>query len=173
MFNQHKTDCTIGETGFEDVMPDDRKYLRFLPRAGKSVSLTVGNPITSKIVPLVEEWRRLVDLAAAAAGGGGDPEALTGGRGGSWSAHDPESAHIESMLPHVHDAETRLSLANAHPERRARMTGHLVEKKQEESIRKRICEVLTDELQALGIAVEEKEGKDGRQWRNAVQVDPR
>lgn len=49
-------------SGFEKVMPDDRKTLRFLPRIGKNIKLTFGQPIDDiKIESFRTRWRELSD----------------------------------------------------------------------------------------------------------------
>jgi monolysocardiolipin acyltransferase len=142
-------------SGFEQVMPDTRKYLRFLPRPGKKISITIGDPITSKIEPLVNEWKR---LAALEKRGG---KSL--GVGGEWSGA------TEKVLSGIRDAETRVSVAAAlSPERRERGMGKIAEGR-EVLVRKHICGVLSHELAALGRGVEEREGKDKDEWRNAVR----
>lgn len=141
--------------GFEDVMPDTRKYLRFLPRPGKRISITIGAPITNKIAPLVDEWRRVADST---------PGQL--GLGGSWSGKES----IESILGSIQDAQTKVDLAATNPERKERSRGMMGGGK-DESVRIKICQILTDELATMGRRIEEREGKDKRAWRNAVRRD--
>jgi len=136
-------------------MPDTRKYLRFLPRPGKRISITIGNPITDKIAPLVDEWRRVADST---------PGRL--GLGGSWSGKES----IESVLGSIQDAQTKVDLAAINPERKERSRGTIGGGK-EESVRKEICQVLTDELASMGRRIEEREGKDKKAWRNAVRCE--
>ena len=136
-------------------MPDTRKYLRFLPRPGKRISITIGNPITDKIAPLVDEWRRVADST---------PGRL--GLGGSWSGKES----IESVLGSIQDAQTKVDLAAINPERKERSRGTIGGGK-EESVRKEICQVLTDELASMGRRIEEREGKDKKPWRNAVRCE--
>ncbi|KAH8084822.1 hypothetical protein HD553DRAFT_36714 [Filobasidium floriforme] len=140
-------------SGFEDVMPDTRKYLRFLPRPGKRISITIGDPITDKISPLVDEWRRLARVG---------PGKL--GVGGAWSGNE----RIEASLGAVKDAKTKVDLASSNPERRERASGQVADGR-EVSVRKQICQVLTDELTAMGMHIEAEEGKDKNPWRNAVR----
>ncbi|GHJ87512.1 hypothetical protein NliqN6_3914 [Naganishia liquefaciens] len=144
-------------SGFDDVMPDTRKYLRFLPRPGKSVSITVGSPITSKILPLVEEWRRIAQTR-------GSP-----GVGGKWSASARRNSfdEDENALTTIRDAQTRVQVASRNPERQARALGL----EGEERVRIEICDLLYKELQGMGIEVEKAEGKDKRPWRTAVSID--
>jgi monolysocardiolipin acyltransferase len=134
-------------------MPDTRKYLRFLPRPGKRISITIGDPITDKISPLVDEWRRLAKVG---------PGKL--GVGGAWSGNE----RIEASLGAVKDAKTKVDLASSNPERRERASGQVAEGR-EVSVRKQICQVLTDELTAMGMRIEAREGKDKNPWRNAVR----
>jgi monolysocardiolipin acyltransferase len=134
-------------------MPDTRKYLRFLPRPGKRISITIGDPITNKIAPLVDEWRRVARST---------PGRL--GVGGSWSGKEG----IETALGSIQDAQTKIDLAAINPERKERSRGTIGGGK-EESIRIKICQVLTDELVSIGNRIEKREGKDKRAWRNAVK----
>jgi hypothetical protein len=149
----------IVRTGFDDVMPDTRKYLRFLPRPGKSVSITVGQPITSKILPLVEGWRQVAQTS-------GNP-----GVGGKWSPSARRNSFDEGeyALATIKDAQAKVDLAALNPERQARTRGHLGS--EEERVRIKICDLLYNEVQQMGIKVEEQEGKDKRPWRTAVSID--
>jgi hypothetical protein len=137
--------------GFDEVMPDTRKYLRFLPRLGKQISITIGDPITDKISPLVDEWRRMVGV---------EPGKL--GVGGAWREND----RIEASLGDIKDAKTKIDLASINPERQQRASGKVAEGR-EESVRKRLCQLLMDELAEMGTRVETREGKDKNAWRNA------
>jgi len=134
-------------------MPDTRKYLRFLPRPGKRISITIGDPITHKVSPLVDEWRRLAGIG---------PGKL--GVGGSWGGTE----RIEASLGAVKDAKTKVDLASVNPERQERASGKVAEGK-EESVRKRLSQLLMDELTEMGVRIEAKEGKDKAAWRNAVR----
>lgn len=55
-------------------MPEPRKFLKFLPRPGADVHITIGKPLTAAIEPLVAEWRRLAVEQPAAVGVGGEWE---------------------------------------------------------------------------------------------------
>ena len=44
---------------FDTLMPETRGWPRPIPRAGGDVSITIGESLTSKIQPLVEEWKRI------------------------------------------------------------------------------------------------------------------
>jgi len=44
---------------FDTLMPETRGWPRPVPRAGGNVSITIGSSLTSKIQPLVEEWKRV------------------------------------------------------------------------------------------------------------------
>jgi hypothetical protein len=136
-------------------MPDTRKYLRFLPRPGKRISITIGAPISNKIAPLVDEWRRVAEST---------PGRL--GVGGSWSGKEG----IETVLASIQDAQTKVDLAAINPERKERSRGTIGGGK-EESVRIKICQILTDELTTMGRRIEEREGKDKKAWRNAVRRD--
>ena len=43
---------------FDTLMPETRGWPRPVPRKGGNVSITIGQPLTSTIQPLVEEWKR-------------------------------------------------------------------------------------------------------------------
>jgi hypothetical protein len=146
--------------GFDDVMPDTRKYLRFLPRPGKSVSITIGQPITSKILPLVEGWKHLAKNS-------GNP-----GVGGKWSQSARSNVFDDDAiaLNSIKDAQTKVNVAAQNPERQARSTG-LSSNGEERRIRISICDLLYKEIQDMGIKVEQQEGKDKRPWRTAVSID--
>ncbi|KAJ9102349.1 hypothetical protein QFC21_002749 [Naganishia friedmannii] len=147
-------------SGFDDVMPDTRKYLRFLPRPGKSVSITIGQPITSKILPLVEGWKQLAQNS-------GNP-----GVGGKWSQRARSNVQDDDALAlrSIKDAQTKVNVAAQNPERRARSTG-LSSNGEEQRIRISICDLLYKVIQDMGIKVEQQEGKDKRPWRTAVSID--
>lgn len=134
-------------------MPDTRKYLRFLPRPGKRISITIGDPITNKISPLVDEWRRSAKVG---------PGRL--GVGGAWSGTE----RIEASLSAVKDAKTKVDVASVNPERQERASGKFADGR-DESVRKRLCQVLMDELTEMGVRIEAQEGKDKAPWRNAVR----
>jgi monolysocardiolipin acyltransferase len=42
---------------FDTMMPETRGWPRPVPRKGGNVSITIGEPLTSRIKPLVEEWK--------------------------------------------------------------------------------------------------------------------
>lgn len=42
---------------FDTMMPETRGWPRPVPRKGGNVSITIGEPLTSRIQPLVEEWK--------------------------------------------------------------------------------------------------------------------
>jgi monolysocardiolipin acyltransferase len=44
-------------SGFDQIMNERRGAPRFLPRTGAKISITVGEPITSRIQPLVDAFR--------------------------------------------------------------------------------------------------------------------
>ncbi len=148
-------------TGFDDIMPDTRKYLRFFPRPGKSASITVGDPITQRLVPHVKRWRGIV---------AGQSHDRSLGIGGDWGAEGWTShvlaEHRRERRPSP-DPETVVRQARSQAERTRREKGDIAGG-EEERIRIAMCDVMYDELSTLGRAVEAKEGKDRRPWRNAV-----
>jgi len=75
-------------------MPEDRKFPRFVPRRGDRLSVTIGQPITSSIKPLVDDWR---DIAAREPG--------TAGMGGEWTAR--EGQRLERSRGDLADGQER------------------------------------------------------------------
>jgi monolysocardiolipin acyltransferase len=56
------------------MMNEDRGFPRLLPRPGARLSITVGQPLTSRIQPLVDQWRELASKETGIVGLGGDWE---------------------------------------------------------------------------------------------------
>lgn len=69
-------------------MPESRSWPRVIPRRGGDVSITIGQSLTSRIQPLVNEWR---DIAATQTG--------TVGIGGDWEqrGNSPPGQHQRGM----------------------------------------------------------------------------
>jgi monolysocardiolipin acyltransferase len=44
---------------FDTLMPETRGWPRPVPRKGGDVSITIGESLTSRIQPVVEEWKRI------------------------------------------------------------------------------------------------------------------
>ncbi|KAG8936779.1 hypothetical protein FRC03_007587 [Tulasnella sp. 419] len=46
--------------GFDNVMPEDRTYLKFLPKLGKKITVSFGSPagITHEVQGALQEWRK-------------------------------------------------------------------------------------------------------------------
>lgn len=44
--------------GFDQVMHESRTWSRLMPRAGKSVSITFGEPINDAVEPLLEQYKK-------------------------------------------------------------------------------------------------------------------
>ena len=53
-------------------MPETRGFPRFLPRPGARIRITIGQPLTSQIKPLVDDWRGLAAKESGSAGVGGE-----------------------------------------------------------------------------------------------------
>ena len=53
-------------------MPEDRKFPRFLPRPGARISITIGEPLTSRIQPLIDDWRNIAEKEVGPVGIGGE-----------------------------------------------------------------------------------------------------
>jgi monolysocardiolipin acyltransferase len=50
--------------GFDQVMHETREWPRFLPRVGKRITVTFGDPIDDAIIkPYVERWQKMVEQA--------------------------------------------------------------------------------------------------------------
>lgn len=116
-------------------MNEYRGFPRLVPRPGAKVSVTIGEPITSKIQPLVDRWR---DLAAAEKG--------TLGIGGEWQSdqtHMPPGREVEGEEARQRNVRGQGQLAGG----------------QEEQVRKEIVAVLQEEVARLGERVEAKEGR--------------
>ncbi len=61
-------------------MPENRRFPRFIPRPGARISITIGQPLTSKIKPLVDDWRGIAEKEPGSAGIGGEWTAGEGQR---------------------------------------------------------------------------------------------
>lgn len=159
-------------SGFDDVMPDTRKYLRGIPRPGHKVSVTVGEPITSKIIPLMHEWRRL-SRKEKSSRQDQDPDRAGEGIGGKWSENASE---VDRRLQMETDAAAKLNIANSRqPSRKNRQdrsqslsSADGSPTRDEVQIRIDMTNLLFSELETLGKRVEKEEGKVGNAWRNAV-----
>ncbi len=156
-------EMTSFRTGFEDIMPETRKYLRPFPRPGKSASITIGQPITHLLEPLVERWKAMSRSEKRSIGIGGE----WGKGGGEGVGHVFAEHRKERNVPNAMEV---VGKAMREPDRMERAHGGLAGG-EEKKLRIEICDVLTEELQRLGLGVEEKEGKDRREWRNAVGMD--
>jgi monolysocardiolipin acyltransferase len=147
-------------------MPETRKYLRFFPRPGKKASVTIGEPITHRILPLVDRWKALAGREGGRLGVGGewDPQRSL--------SHIPTEKRKElGFSKVVPDAASVVDEAyREQPTRLERWRGR-VAGGEEERMRIEICDVLTEEMRRLGVSVEEEEGKAGNAWRNAVKND--
>lgn len=58
--------------GFDQIMPEPRDFPRFVPRTGAKISVNFGPSISSRIQPLVNDWRTVA--AAGTLGVGGEWE---------------------------------------------------------------------------------------------------
>lgn len=64
--------------GFDQIMPEPRGFPRFIPRPGARISINFGPSVTSRIKPLVDDWRGIAEKQ-------GDV-----GIGGEWSEGERE-----------------------------------------------------------------------------------
>ncbi|KAK4683821.1 monolysocardiolipin acyltransferase, partial [Tremellales sp. Uapishka_1] len=124
-------------SGFDQIMNERRKFPRFIPRSGAKISITVGEPITETIRPLVESWKK---LAASQRG--------SVGVGGEWAR----------------ETEDSVTSPRAGDERQARELGEVGDGKEKE-IRIKICEILQESVRQLGVKVEQREGRfERKEW---------
>lgn len=143
-------------SGFDEVMPNTRKYFRGFPRPGARISVTVGQPIEHKVIPMIKEWRRLWRRSA------GDTQDAKG-FGGKWG-------NVETSEDLPSSAEEKVeALKQLQPMRQMRQEAGLTDEagRSEADLRIRICDVLYKELEQMGLQIEAEEGKDKRAWRNA------
>ncbi|WVR05231.1 hypothetical protein IAU60_002243 [Kwoniella sp. DSM 27419] len=118
-------------SGFDQIMDERRGWPRPVPRPGAKISITVGQPLTSQIEPLVQSWREMAEK-----------ERGTVGLGGEWKSEPSEMAL---------DVEGEL-------QRTVRSRGQLSDGK-EEQVRINIVDLLQQGVQKLGQEVERKEGR--------------
>ncbi|WWD15915.1 hypothetical protein CI109_100339 [Kwoniella shandongensis] len=116
-------------SGFDQVMPEPRNRPRFIPRPGAKLSITVGQPLTSAIEPLVSSWREMAEKESGTLGVGGDWEQGSQGTG------------------LVGDAQ-----------REVRGKGELIDGR-EQQVRMKIVDVLQQGVAKLGEEVERREGR--------------
>ena len=57
-------------------MPETRSWPRMVPRRGGHVSITIGESLTSRIQPLVDEWKAIAGTQSGTVGIGGNWEKL-------------------------------------------------------------------------------------------------
>jgi monolysocardiolipin acyltransferase len=51
--------------GFEEIMSEDRKFPRFIPRVwGSKLTIVFGSPITSVVSPLIQKYRQSLTLSS-------------------------------------------------------------------------------------------------------------
>lgn len=123
-------------------MNEYRTYPRSIPRPGGRLSMTIGEPITAKIQPLVDRWR---DIQASEKG--------TLGLGGEWKAESGEANPQEDKR-----------------QRTVRGQGRLADGREEE-IRKQIVAILQEEVRKLGERVEAREGRFERgEWTQSRKM---
>lgn len=142
----HPSDCADVLPGFDQIMPETRKWPRFVPRAGAKITITIGQPINHLLQPLIDEWR---DIAASSS------ETL--GVGGEWRSSSDEKGGDE------------IQGAN---QRTVREEGRLADGR-ERDIRMKLTAVMQEQVRKLGEQVEEEEGKFGRgEWTQSRVYDP-
>ncbi|WWC61124.1 uncharacterized protein I303_103703 [Kwoniella dejecticola CBS 10117] len=136
-------------SGFDQLLDERRGWPKPVPRPGAKISITVGQPLTSRIEPLVKAWRELADR-----------EVGTVGVGGEWKQepHNEDRVNVVSNLGNVGEVQ-----------REIRSRGDLSEGK-ERDVRIKITEMLQEGLAQLGKTVEEKEGRfEKGLWSQSTQ----
>jgi monolysocardiolipin acyltransferase len=106
--------------------------------------MTVGEPITDKIQPLVDQWRDIVASEKGSLGVGGD-----------WLPESGQSAD---------------GAEEDRRQRQVRGEGRLADGREQE-IRQQIVSILQEEVRKLGERVEEKEGRFARgEWTQSRKM---
>ncbi|OCF35450.1 monolysocardiolipin acyltransferase [Kwoniella heveanensis BCC8398] len=118
-------------SGFDQIMDERRGWPRPIPRPGAKISITVGQPLTSQIEPLVKSWREMAEKQVGTVGVGGD-----------WNQ--------ESKDDHPGPVGDE--------QREVRGRGDLAEGR-ERDVRVKICDLLQEGVRKLGEDVERKEGR--------------
>jgi monolysocardiolipin acyltransferase len=62
----------LPRSGFDQMMSETRGFPRFLPRPGANISITIGQPLTSQLEPLVDRWRGIASKEKGTVGMGGE-----------------------------------------------------------------------------------------------------
>ncbi|WWD01391.1 hypothetical protein V866_008335 [Kwoniella sp. B9012] len=120
-------------SGFDQILDERRGWPKPIPRPGAKISITVGQPLTSQIEPLVKAWRALADKEVGTVGVGGD-----------WKQ---EQIKDTDTLGHVGDVQKEI-----------RSKGALSDGREKE-VRIKITELLQQGVSDLGREVEAKEGR--------------
>jgi monolysocardiolipin acyltransferase len=114
--------------------------------------MTIGEPITHKIQPLVDRWR---ELAAEEKG--------TLGVGGDWHPDEKDAGGLDLGGRVQEDSR----------QREVRGSGQLAQGREEE-VRKQIVAILQEEVRKLGERVERKEGRFERgEWTQSRKMSER
>ncbi|GMK57045.1 hypothetical protein CspeluHIS016_0308850 [Cutaneotrichosporon spelunceum] len=116
-------------SGFDQIMNEERKFPRWIPRAGANVSITVGKSITPHIAPLVDAWRTGLPRQA----------------GASMESTAPTKAESDQSALRAHQAEHVNYLSG--------------EFDPDESTRQEITAILQERLRSMGETVESGEGR--------------
>jgi len=82
--------------GTAEIMHEDRKFPRFLPRAGKNVRIAFGEQIDGEKVfgPLRTKWKRLVEMQKEALRRRGEDDGLAMGQLTEGLKYTPEAVAI-------------------------------------------------------------------------------
>lgn len=90
-------------------MPETRSWPRVIPRRGGDVSITIGESLTSKIQPLVEEWKAVAGTQTGTLGIGGDWEQ----RGESPSGEHQRDVRQAGELAEGKERDIRIRICEA------------------------------------------------------------
>ncbi|ORX39877.1 hypothetical protein BD324DRAFT_615344 [Kockovaella imperatae] len=110
-------------SGFDTVMPEPRSVPKWLPRRGGKVTVTYGQPVTDRIRPLIDEWRRLAGNQQGTVGVGGVWEK----QGSSPSGQEQRRTREAGRLADGHERTLRIKICEVLQES-VRKLGEAVER---------------------------------------------
>ncbi|CAK9780101.1 acyltransferase-domain-containing protein [Cutaneotrichosporon oleaginosum] len=119
-------------SGFDQIMNEYRKWPRFIPRGGATVSITVGESLTPLVAPIVDAWRAGLPRAAA-------------------------PSHLSSEATAPTRAESDEAALREHQDHHADYLSGAFDP--DESTRREITALLQNGLRSLGEQVEGEEGR--------------
>ncbi|AFR93323.2 monolysocardiolipin acyltransferase [Cryptococcus neoformans C23] len=98
-------------SGFDQIMPETRGFPRFVPRPGANISITVGQPLTSQIQPLVKAWKDMASEEKGTLGIGGEWEQKVKGEG--LAGQQQREVRNKGQLIHGREKEVRIKIVEA------------------------------------------------------------